>query len=71
MNKQPSGWADTRAAADFLGITPRQLRKLRKDGLFKLGKHYRITTSPMAAKPNYLWHCERCGAALEIPMEKR
>lgn len=72
MPKQlSSAWADTNTAADFLGISPRQLRKLRKEGLLKLGKHYRVTTSATAARPTYRWHCDRCGAALEIPMEKR
>ena len=71
MQKQPSGWADTNTAAEYLGITPRQLRKLRKEGLFQIGKHYRVTSSRLSGRPTYLWHCDRCGAALEIPMEKR
>lgn len=70
-NAQKSCWADTKTAAEALGITPRHLRHLRTHGLFKLGKHYRIASSPLSARPTYLWHIERCGQALEIPLEKR
>ncbi|MBD1887942.1 helix-turn-helix domain-containing protein [Coleofasciculus sp. FACHB-SPT9] len=66
-----SQWLDTAAAAVVLGISARQLRKLRKEGLFKLGKHYRIPSAPGAARPTYQWHPERCAQALETPMEKR
>lgn len=68
---QVSCWVDTSTAAEALGITPRHLRHLRSQGLFKLGKHYRIASSPLSARPTYLWHVERCGHALEVPMEKR
>lgn len=70
-SQQTSCWVDSKTAAQALGISPRHLRKLRSQGLFKLGKHYRIPSSPSAARPTYLWHIERCGHALEIPMEKR
>lgn len=68
---QSSYWVDTNTASKALGISPRHLRHLRSQGLFKLGKHYRIASSPLSARPTYLWHVERCGQALEIPMEKR
>lgn len=64
-------WLDTGTSAVVLNISARQLRKLRKDGLFKLGTHYRIVSAPQAARPTYQWHPERCAQALEIPMEKR
>lgn len=70
-SQQTSCWVDTNAAALALGITPRHIRKLRSQGLFKLGKHYRIASSPSCSRPTYLWHVERCGHALEVPMEKR
>ena len=70
-SQQTSSWVDSNTAAQALGISPRHLRKLRLQGLFKLGKHYRIPCGPLAARPTYLWHVERCGQALEIPMEKR
>lgn len=57
-------WADTDQAALQLGITPRQLRELRKRGVFKSGKHYR-KKNPQAANPRYVWHIERCSKILE------
>ncbi|NJO74619.1 MAG: DNA-binding protein [Leptolyngbyaceae cyanobacterium RM1_406_9] len=68
---KPSPWKTTTATAAELGITARRLRDLRKQGLFKLGKHYRIVSGPYAAKPTYQWHCDWCASALEVPMEKR
>ena len=70
-SSQKSCWADTKTASEALGITSRHLRQLRSQGLFKLGKHYRVASAPLSARPTYLWHVERCGHALEIPMEKR
>ena len=71
QSPQKSCWADTNTAAEALGLKSRHLRKLRLQGLFKLGKHYRVASGPMSARPTYLWHVERCGQALETPMEKR
>jgi hypothetical protein len=48
-------WYDSKIAAVELGITERQLRKLRAEGILKKGKHYRLK-NPTAAKPNYLWN---------------
>ncbi|MBD2743685.1 helix-turn-helix domain-containing protein [Coleofasciculus sp. FACHB-1120] len=64
-------WLDTAAAAAVLGISARQLRKLRKEGLFKLGKHYRIPSAPGASRPTYQWHCDRIAEVLGTPLEKR
>jgi hypothetical protein len=64
-------WMNSNDAAAHLGISPRQLRKLRTEGLFKLGTHYRIISKPGAARPTYLWHGDRCAEALEVPLEKR
>ncbi len=61
MNKN---WLDTDRAAEALGITPRQLRQLRKNGIFKAGKHYR-KKNPTAARPAYIWHVEKCLKILE------
>jgi hypothetical protein len=52
-------WLDTEEAAQELGITPRQLLKLRKLGIFKWGKHYR-KKNPYAARPSYVWHVKKC-----------
>ncbi|WP_103666438.1 hypothetical protein [Pseudanabaena sp. BC1403] len=57
-------WIPTEQAAVELGITPRQLRKLRLQGVFKAGKHYR-KKNPIAARPTYVWHCDRCAKVLE------
>lgn len=71
LNPSYQDWADTKTAAQELGLTPRHLRHLRSQGLFKLGKHYRIASSPWVLRATYLWHIERCGAALEVPMGYR
>ncbi|MBE9182893.1 helix-turn-helix domain-containing protein [Oculatella sp. LEGE 06141] len=64
-------WLSTAELAAALGITPRRLRDLRKQGLFQLGKHYRIVSGPQSGRPTYQWHRDRCERALEIPMEQR
>jgi hypothetical protein len=57
-------WIDTDQAAFQLGITRRQLLKLRLQGVFKAGKHYR-KKNPIAYRPTYVWHVERCSKILE------
>ena len=57
-------WIETDQAAVQLGITPRQLLKLRSKGIFKAGKHWR-KKNPIAARPTYVWHAERCSKILE------
>jgi hypothetical protein len=57
-------WIDTDQAALQLGITRRQLLKLRSKGIFKAGKHYR-KKNPIAARPAYIWHVEKCSKILE------
>lgn len=57
-------WIETEQAALQMGITPRQLLKLRSKGVFKAGKHYR-KKNPIAARPSYLWHVEKCSKILE------
>lgn len=64
-------WFFTAEAAMQLGITPEQLRKLRVNGLFKQGYHYRDTSVPGSGLPRWQWHLERCGKALESPAERR
>lgn len=49
-------WLETNDAAAELGLTPRQLRKLRSQ--LKLGKHYRCK-NPQAARKEYLWNASR------------
>ncbi|MDX2254701.1 MAG: hypothetical protein NW214_04215 [Pseudanabaenaceae cyanobacterium bins.39] len=57
-------WMETEQAALQLGITPRQLLKLRSKGIFKAGKHWR-KKNPIAARPTYIWHVEKCSKILE------
>jgi hypothetical protein len=66
-----SEWMATQAAAATLGLSPAQLRKLRRKQLFKVGYHYRDTSVPGSGLPRWQWHVARCGKALEIPPEKR
>lgn len=64
-------WFPTAEAAAMLGITNNQLRKLRLNGLFKNGFHYRDTSVPNSGLPRWQWHVERCGKALEVAPENR
>lgn len=64
-------WFPTAEAAALLGITNNQLRKLRLNGLFKQGFHYRDTSIPNSGLPRWQWHVERCTQALESPLQRR
>lgn len=57
-------WLSTESAAAAIGITPRQLRELRKQGFFKSGKHYR-KMNPTAHRPTYIWNVVRCAEILD------
>lgn len=69
--KPTAEWMTTQSAACVLGISPAQLRKLRRQHLFKIGYHYRDTSVPGSHLPRWQWHVMRCGKALEVPPEKR
>ncbi|MBM0745570.1 hypothetical protein JOY44_29560 (plasmid) [Phormidium sp. CLA17] len=64
-------WRLTQVAAQTLGVSAEQLRKLRRRGLFKSGYHYRDISVPGSGKSRWQWHAIRCGKALEVPSEKR
>lgn len=64
-------WFFTAEAAAKLSITAEQLRKLRLNGLFKQGHHYRDTSIPGSGLPRWQWHIDRCNKALETPPERR
>lgn len=64
-------WQMTEPAAAYLGVSAEQLRKLRRNGLFRAGFHYRDTSIPGSGKPRWQWHVERCAQALAVPPEKR
>ena len=64
-------WRLTQVAAQALGVSAEQLRKLRRKGLFKSGYHYRDISVPGSGKSRWQWHVVRCGKALEVPSEKR
>jgi len=69
--KPESEWLLTQQAAERLGLSATQLRKLRRKGLFKAGHHYRDTSVPGSGLPRWQWHLERCGKALEVAPERR
>lgn len=54
-------WVETNVAVESLGITARQLRKIRSQ--LKPGFHYRVM-NPKATKPRFLWHVARVEAVL-------
>jgi hypothetical protein len=62
-------WVETKLAAEKLGITPRQLRKLRTG--MKIGVHYRVISPRAAARPTYQWNLAKCREYLEVPLEQR
>ena len=64
-------WRLTRVAAQKLGVSSEQLRKLRRRGLFKSGYHYRDISVPGSGKSRWQWHLTRCSQALEIPSASR
>lgn len=64
-------WLLTAEAASQLGITAAQLRKLRLNGLFKSGHHYRDISVPNSGLPRWQWHVERCNKALEASGKRR
>lgn len=64
-----SDWLKTNEAAIVLGITARQLRKIRP-GL-KHGYHYRTISRAGAIRPAYIWNRLRLEEFLSIPLEKR
>lgn len=64
-------WLLTAEAALNLGITATQLRKLRLNGLFKRGYHYRDISVPNSGLPRWQWHVERCSKAIEGSSKKR
>jgi hypothetical protein len=66
-----SAWSPTTQAAQVLGISSEQLRKLRRKGLFKVGTHCRDTSIPGSGLPRWQWHSERCQQALATPPAKR
>lgn len=67
----PSEWLTTAQAAQVLGLSPEQLRRLRRKGLFKVGHHCRDTSFPNSGLSRWQWHVVRCGQALAVPPEKR
>lgn len=69
-NKLTSAWVATGAACDALGISDKQLWRLREE-LFKQGTHYRNIARPQAARPTYRWHLTRIEKLLDLAQEER
>jgi hypothetical protein len=64
-------WVNTATAAQQLGMCTKHLRKLRNDGFFKEGQHWRDIRSPGAARATYQWNLAQCERMLETPAEQR
>lgn len=69
--KGETEWLNTQQAADCLGISAEQLRKLRRRGWLKVGHHCRDTSVPGSGLSRWQWHVGRCSKALDTPPEKR
>jgi hypothetical protein len=69
MSKRSSPWKSTINACEELGLSDRQLWKLRAD--MKIGKHYRLISRASAKRPTYQWHTANITKLLETPLERR
>ncbi|MDX2271039.1 MAG: DNA-binding protein [Cyanobacteriota bacterium] len=67
----PSDWVTTPELLNALAISRHTLYRRRDEGLLKIGKHYRIISSPQAIRPQYRWHLGNCSAYFEVPLERR
>jgi hypothetical protein len=70
VRRLPSAWITTGKACEALGISDKQLWRLR-DELFKQGHHYRNIARPQAARPTYRWHLARIEKLLDLPQGRR
>lgn len=61
----------TAEAANYLALSPSQLRRLAKLGVLKRGRDYIIISRPHAARPTYAWDCEQIAKTLSIGLEYR
>jgi biotin operon repressor len=66
---QSSQWVSPAELSDRLGISTSTIKRRRNDGVFRLGTHYRLTGSPKALRPAYLYHVRKCSDILGIPIE--
>lgn len=64
-------WVSAKAIREALGISNDHLARLRQEGLFKEGKHWRSVGRPQAARPTYRYHLKRCELAFDIAPELR
>ena len=51
-------WVPTNEMADVLGIHEKTLRRMKTQGMFKEGHHYR-KKNPLAPRGKFLWHTQR------------
>lgn len=64
-----SDWLPTSQAAAQLGLSARQLLKLRTQ-VFSSGTHYRVKNPKVPERQRrYLWHVQRCEPLLN-PLEE-
>jgi len=73
MTKVRTDWqgVTTSTAANKLSCTVEHLRNLRKEGVFKIGQHYKDISRPGAGRPTYRWNLEACSQYFDIPPEQR
>lgn len=71
LKSPSSNWLTTAEAAAELNISTKHLLKLRAEGIFKIGKHWRDVRGKYAARPTYRWHLENCEKALGVGAEFR
>jgi hypothetical protein len=64
-------WVDTPTLLKSLSISRSTLIRYRRNGVFRLGKHYRIISLPKSKNPTYRYHLDLCAAELGKPLEQR
>ena len=64
-------WISTSDAATLLGISRGHLLKLKADGTFKRGKHFRDIRRTNAARATYKWHLPNIEKTLNLGPEVR
>ncbi len=51
-------WISTNEMADMLGVHEKTLRRMKSNGMFREGVHYR-KKNPFSPRGVFLWHVQR------------